>query len=81
MQARREKKLCYYCEEKYEPRHKCKRGQIYLLEGEEEGETSGENDKFEEEEEPLVLVHTIVGATPHQTMRIKGNIKKNAIII
>ena len=55
LQARREKKLCYYCDEKYELGHKCKRRQIYLLEGEEEGETSGENDKFEEEEEePLV---------------------------
>ena len=65
MQARREKKLCYYCDEKYEPGHKCKRRQIYLLEGEEEGE----NDKFEEEEEePLVSVHAIARATPHQTM-------------
>ena len=71
MRARREKKLCYYCDEKYELGHKCKRRQIYFLKGEDEGKTSGENDKFEEdEEEPLVLVH----ATPHQTMRIKGNI-------
>ena len=49
---------------------------------EKEGETSGENDKFEdEEEEPLVSIHAIAEATPHQTMRIKGNIKKKAIII
>ena len=82
MLVRREKKLSYYCDEKYEPRHKCKRRQIYLLEGEEEGETIGDNNKLEEEEEePLVLVHAIAGATPHQTMQIRGNIKKNDIII
>ena len=53
-----------------------------MLEGEEEGETSVENDKFEkEEEEPLMSVHAIVGATRHQTLRIRGNIKKKAIII
>ena len=69
MQARREKKLCYYCDEKYEPGHKCKRRQIYFLEGEKEGETSGENDKLEEDEgEPLVSIHAIAGATPHQTV-------------
>ena len=57
-----------------------------MLEGEEEGETSGEtsgeNNKFKEEmDEPLMSVHAIAGATPHQTMRIRGNIKKKAIII
>ena len=58
--ARREKKLRYYCDKKYEPRHKCNRRQIYLLEGEEEGETIGENNKLEEDgEEPLVPVHAI----------------------
>lgn len=31
MQERRDKKLCYYYDESFEPRHKCQRRQIYLL--------------------------------------------------
>ena len=31
MQERREEKVCYYCDEKYEPSHKCKRKQNFLL--------------------------------------------------
>ena len=31
----REKRLCYYCDEKHEPGHKCKRKQIFLLDGHE----------------------------------------------
>lgn len=40
MQERRDKKLCYYCNEKYEPGHKCTKRQIYLQEGEELDEES-----------------------------------------
>ena len=82
MQDKKEKKLCYYCDEKYEPRHKCEMRQIYLLEGKEDGDIIGENDEpIGQEEEPLVSVHAIVGATSHQTMRIRDNIKKKVIII
>ncbi|ESR55507.1 hypothetical protein CICLE_v10023331mg, partial [Citrus x clementina] len=38
MQEKRAKKLCYYCDEKFEPGHKCKQRQIYLLEGEDDEE-------------------------------------------
>ena len=82
MQDRKEKKLCYYCDKKYEPRHKCERRQIYLLEGKEDGEIIGQNDEpIGQEDEPLVSVHAIVGATSHQTMQIRGNIKKKVNII
>lgn len=33
MQERRDKGLCYFCDEKYRPGHKCNRPKIYLLEG------------------------------------------------
>jgi hypothetical protein len=41
MQERREKGLCYFCDEKYHQGHKCSRPKLYLLEGmefKEEGE-------------------------------------------
>ncbi|KAK9225706.1 hypothetical protein WN943_010750 [Citrus x changshan-huyou] len=42
MQERQEKKLCYYCDEKYEPGCKCKKRQIFLLEGDEGDDTMEE---------------------------------------
>lgn len=62
----RDKKLCYYYDEKYESRHKCKRRQIYLVEGEEDGEMIVENDELEgHDEDPIVLVYAIVRAISH----------------
>ena len=31
MKARREKGLCYYCEERFTPGHRCKKMQIYSI--------------------------------------------------
>ncbi|KAH9699108.1 hypothetical protein KPL71_024219 [Citrus sinensis] len=82
MQERRANKLCYYCDEKFEPGHKCKQRQIYLLEGEDDAELSDEGNKIgDDEEDHLVSLHAMSGAVSHQTMRIKGNIKKKGIII
>lgn len=46
MQERREKGLCYHCDEKYKPGHKCNKPKLYLLEGmewEEKGEVLEES--------------------------------------
>ena len=67
MQAKRDKRLCYYYNEKYEPMHKCKRRQIYFLEGEEEEETNEESHKIKEEEEKL-LVSVHICNTPKYTL-------------
>lgn len=50
MQERKEKDLCYYCDDKYQPGHRCNRPKIYLLEGMEL--ESEEEEGKEEEEEP-----------------------------
>ena len=44
MQERRNKRLCKYCDEKYEPGHKCRR-QIYLLDGKADGGMVGESEE------------------------------------
>lgn len=60
--------------------HRCIKRQIFLLEGEEnEEEISYENNT--KTEDPIVLVHALFGSVSHQTMRIRGNIKKKAITI
>ncbi|KAH9733790.1 hypothetical protein KPL71_017135 [Citrus sinensis] len=82
MQVRREKKLCYYYDEKYEPGHVCKHKHIYLLQGgDSEGEEPNEADKVEGKEESRVSLLVVSGYSTHQTMRIGGSIKKKAITI
>ena len=81
-EKRKKKRLCYYCNEKYEPDHKCKRKQIFLLDGDESEEKATcevENDI--KEDDLVVSLNAISGSTSHQTMRIRGNIKRKALTI
>ena len=67
MHERRAKKLCYYCDEKFDPGHKCKQQQIYLLEEKDDEELSDEGNKIKDDEEDhLVSLHTMSGAVSHQ---------------
>ncbi|KAL6327250.1 hypothetical protein AAG906_016677 [Vitis piasezkii] len=67
MQKIRDKRLCYYCNEKYEPSHKLK------------ATCKAENNI--REDNLVVSIKTIFGSTSYQTMRIHGNIKKRLIRI
>ena len=82
MQKIRDKRLCYYCDEKYEPSHKCKMKQNFLLDGHEnevEATCKAENNIMEDD--LMVSINAIFGSTSHQTMRICGNIKKKVLTI
>ncbi|KAF8405168.1 hypothetical protein HHK36_010067 [Tetracentron sinense] len=85
MKERREKGLCYFCDEKWNPSHHCKKAKIYLMEGMElfdnseyeveeltqEVLVSGDcGDK--DEETPEISLHAIVGALSPRTMRFSG---------
>ncbi|TXG52800.1 hypothetical protein EZV62_021969 [Acer yangbiense] len=72
MQEMREKKLCYYCDEKNEPRHKCKKKHIYVLEWEELEANYEEEEDAENDEELIIYVHALAGATSHQMMRFRN---------
>ena len=56
---RHEKKLCYYCDEKYKVGHKCKHKQIFLLEGEESEEKTMNEGSTEVEVDPVVSIHAL----------------------
>ena len=58
MQERIEKGLCYFCDEKYHPGHKCSRPKLYLLEGM-EFEREGEENLEEEETFDQLVTETI----------------------
>jgi len=94
MQERREKGLCYYCDDKYHIGHKCSRPKVYLLEGleveevaapaEQEGQIqTGEAWEEQEEEGELleISLHAIVGAPAPKTIRLTGSINHLEVVI
>ncbi|XP_072066694.1 uncharacterized protein [Arachis hypogaea] len=96
IRARREKGLCYYCDDNYAPRHRCK-ASYQLLIGEEElqellqGTTEGnrevhESDTEEEEEEgeqqnPQISLNAFEGEFYPETLRVKGTHANKQLLI
>ena len=78
MQARREKGLCYNCDEKFSPRHQCKTQQVYMLEMLTEGvEDDLQYEKTARDEAtvpPEILLHALSGVSTPQTMQVVGSI-------
>ncbi|KAF8407600.1 hypothetical protein HHK36_006734 [Tetracentron sinense] len=82
MQARREKGLYYNCDDRFEPGHKCKTQQIFLLAADEEAEAILEEEiEAEKEEVPKISIHALSGLLSHQTMRVTGYIKRQKVSI
>ncbi|KAL4192431.1 hypothetical protein AMTRI_Chr06g194200 [Amborella trichopoda] len=78
---RRERGLCYNCNEKYSPQRR-KNQKLYLL----DGDTIDENQVEEEggdppghaEDNPEIVMHALAGINSPQTMRVQGYIKKQS---
>lgn len=78
MNEKREKGLCYNCDEHITPGHQCKKCQLFLLNREEECKVSTIDEIEEgklEEEELQISVHVTTGATSYPTIRAKGYTK------
>lgn len=94
MQERKEKGLCWFCDEKYHPGHKRTKPKIYLLKGME-----GEEEKNEElgnKESALTLIetnegevrkllgitlHAIAGSLALKTIRMFAEINHQKILV
>ena len=88
MQARRDKNLCYYCDEIYHRGHVCTKRQLYLLMGDE-----GEENEFKEEgeheiqfnkegtEEMAISIHALMGSNNPQTITLLGTVNRNTLMI
>ncbi|XP_026457490.1 uncharacterized protein LOC113358147 [Papaver somniferum] len=79
MRARREKGLCYNCDEKYDNGHRCIKQQLYMLVGDEEGSANSEEESpgsslviQELEEEVEISLHALSGNVSHNKIKIKG---------
>lgn len=84
MQAHRKKGLCYYCDERFVPGHRCKKLQIFLLE--ESNDTKDEDvsipSKVDEHNSSMeVSFNALIGLAKAQTMRLNGLIKQTTVSI
>lgn len=88
MDARRDKGLCYNCDEKYVRGHRCQRRQLFLLIREDEEEEPfkiefvfQENEELIREENVHISMHALVGCNSFRTMRLAGKIKGRSLTI
>ena len=83
MQKRRAQGLCFSCNERLTPGHKCQGPRMLLIQGynnsqenEEEAETEGNR-----EEELEVFIHALTGWSSPRTMRVAASIKSQPIVV
>ena len=89
LQARREKGLCFKCDEKFSTGHRYKKELRVLLVREDEEEEDNQYDGRATEEPSLVelkdavelSLNSVVGLTTSGTMNIKGTIRSKEVII
>lgn len=76
LNERREKGLCYNCNEKFAPGHRCKK--LFLIEActaEEDGDMVMDVESNDEPETPGISLHAISGGNSPNTMKVLGRIQ------
>ncbi|XP_026383997.1 uncharacterized protein LOC113279516 [Papaver somniferum] len=89
MQNRKDKGLCYNCDEFYRHGHKCKTQQLFMLIADDELDEQGalSNDDVSDashsgSESPIeISLHALTGTTTHETIRIDGHINKHLVAV
>eukprot|EP00253_Pinus_taeda_P017878 PITA_17878 len=83
MDERRKQRLCYYCDEKYSPGHKCKEPKCFQIDAtdyislekdpplEEPEAVEEDNQKDNVPDEPVILLHALAGISSPQTLKIR----------
>nr|GEV27144.1 transposon Ty3-G Gag-Pol polyprotein [Tanacetum cinerariifolium] len=83
--ARREKGLCYYCDEKYLPGHQCTKPQFFMIQdvGEDEKTPPAIESAAANYSEPQAEVsfHAITCTIHPQTLRLPGKIKNKDVAV
>ncbi|KAL6331615.1 hypothetical protein AAG906_011555 [Vitis piasezkii] len=71
--------LCFSCDERYTPGHKCRQPQLLLM----EGESGWESSEMEEplvEQEPEISLYALAGWSESRTMRIYAQIGQHQLV-
>ncbi|GKE03848.1 putative unclassified retrotransposon protein, partial [Tanacetum coccineum] len=82
--ARREKGLCYYCDERYTPRHKCSKPQLFMISDIQEIEERQHEEPMvqQPDETPAeISFHAISGTILPQTLRFPGRIQNKDVVV
>jgi hypothetical protein len=88
LEERKEKGLCFNCDNKYSKGHKCGEKKLFYIDCEEEEEQEQEPCQDEyievilfEELTPTISCNALVGISTPQTLKIEGYIKKKKVIV
>lgn len=83
MQKKREKGLCFNCDEKFTQGHRCKISQVYLIEPvEEDGvDEEPEEGRTTTSEDPSISVHAMAETKGPRTMRVKAWVYNREVTI
>jgi hypothetical protein len=90
LEERKEKGLCFNCDNKYSKGHKCGEKKLFYIDCEEEEEQEQEQETSQDEnveaissEEltPIISCNALAGISTPQTLKIEGYIKKKKVIV
>ena len=91
MRMKKEKGLCFRCDEKFSLGHRCKRRELNIIAIQEGEDLSGEIDKVAEETEDEneqinteianLSLHSLVGFSSPKTIKIKGEIRNCEVVV
>ena len=83
MKERRDKGLCFNCDEKFAPGHRCKK--LFLIEGcwpkEDSDDGIGDIEEKEDSDELEISLHAMAGSSGPQTMQIHGVINQQSLVV
>eukprot|EP00253_Pinus_taeda_P031725 PITA_31725 len=93
MAERRKQGLCYYCDEKYSPGHKCTEPKFFQIDAidyssskedpllEEPEVVEEDKQKDNVPDEPVISLHAVTGISSPQTLKIRGFIKHHPVLV
>jgi hypothetical protein len=86
LEERKEKGLCFNCDNKYSKGHKCREKKLFYIHCEEEEEQEQSQDENVdvisfEELTPTILCNALARINTPQTLKIEGYIKKKKVIV
>jgi len=82
---RREKGLCYYCDEKFIPGHRCQRPQLFMICDAKDQDSVEQSELLpateDQEAIPEISFHIIASTAHPQTLRVMGRLRSKEVMV
>lgn len=72
--------MCFSCDEKFTPGHKCKQPQLFIMEGENEPEYDEEEERIENDQPPEITLHTLSGWDAPTTICLRAGVGNRHVL-